>query len=444
MLNVDNNEIKSLLLDGNFGLEKEALRITRDGHLSQTPHPFDPLEKNIERDFCENQTEINTSVCKSADAVVSELETHNRRILQRLAAQSPEELLWPFSNPPYISEEEDIPIAQFNDELAFKTLYRNFLSDKYGRYKMTFSGIHFNYSFSGNLLRTNYRLLSGKTIEKGKEDADYLDYVDHLYLDVAGNALAYGWMIVSLMAASPILDSSFFHIGRKDEEIAPGMSSVRCSELGYWNLFVPVLNYGTLKDYVGSIRKYVDEGYISAPSELYYPIRLKPRGENSLDSLEKRGVNHIEIRCIDLNPFSRAGIDKLDVIFMQLLLIWFAAMPRVGLSTSFQLQAVQNFKNAARFDLSSVGITLPDGSKKILNQALLSTLNSIREFFHNIFGEAQDLRVKEAFEAIDYQIKKVTNPLAYNYSFRVAEEFSGGFVKKGLERAVELFNQSKA
>lgn len=361
-----NEKITSFLLKGNLGLEKEALRVTRDGHLAQSPHPFDVLEKNIERDFCENQTEINTSVCKSAAEVVEELERHHRKIISRLADERPDELIWPFSNPPYILAEEDIPIAQFADDLAFKTTYRNLLSDKYGRYKMTFSGIHFNYSFSGDLLRESYRNATGQSVEKGSETEEYREFVDRLYLDLAGNALAYGWVIVSLMAASPVLDSSFFLTGGTGNDITLGMASVRCSELGYWNLFSPVLNYSSLKGYVDSIRYYVAEGYISAPSELYYPIRLKPRGENTLDRLETKGVNHIEIRCIDLNPFTKAAIDVRDVEFLQLFMVWLASIPAVQLTTGFQLQAMQNFKNAARFDLSSTSVTLPDGKNSPL------------------------------------------------------------------------------
>ena len=40
-----------LEFDGNFGLEKESLRVDEKGFLAHTSHPF--LEnKNIDRDFC--------------------------------------------------------------------------------------------------------------------------------------------------------------------------------------------------------------------------------------------------------------------------------------------------------------------------------------------------------------------------------------------------------
>ena len=67
MFNTDNLEVRKLLLTGNFGLEKEMLRITEDGYLSHSPHPFPQGEPGITRDFCENQTEINTPIFKTAD-----------------------------------------------------------------------------------------------------------------------------------------------------------------------------------------------------------------------------------------------------------------------------------------------------------------------------------------------------------------------------------------
>lgn len=119
MLHTDDNRVRSHLFCGNFGLEKESLRILSDGTMSNTLHPF-PDDKHIIYDFCENQTEINTSVAQSAEDVVRLLSDHTVHIQKTLAGMEPAELLWPFSNPPYIRSEKDIPIAR-NDE---KDLYR--------------------------------------------------------------------------------------------------------------------------------------------------------------------------------------------------------------------------------------------------------------------------------------------------------------------------------
>ena len=296
MLNIENQSVREHILEGNFGLEKESLRIRKDGMLSHSPHPFED-DEHIVKDFCENQTEINTSVHANAREALEELEFHNRRIYERLESLPEREYLWLFSNPPYIQNESDIPVAVFEGKEVSKTAYREYLSKKYGRYKMTFSGIHVNYSFSERLLKANFQ---------DERETDYQEYKNKFYLELAQRMAAYGWLLVAVTAASPILDSSFVEKGIYDQDVFTGMASVRCGEMGYWNEFAPILDYQNIYAYADSIRKYVDMGLLKAPSELYYPIRLKPAGENNLESLCQNGVNHIELRMFDLNPLASA------------------------------------------------------------------------------------------------------------------------------------------
>ena len=53
-----------------------------------------------------------------------------------LSLDSGKELMWPFSNPPYVLGENDIPIAVFHGKLKGKELYREYLAAKYGKHKM--------------------------------------------------------------------------------------------------------------------------------------------------------------------------------------------------------------------------------------------------------------------------------------------------------------------
>lgn len=429
MFHIDDSQVRRLLLTGNFGLEKEMLRITTDGRLAHTPHPFDQAEPCITRDFCENQTEINTPIFKRAEDVVDCLEALTGKISKRLSTLTPREWLWPFSNPPYIKDEDDIPVAQFQGEWSRKTRYREYLSNRYGRRKMTFSGTHFNYSFSGDLLRRNYEVETGIHMEKGSEDTAYRAYESNVYLSLAENLVAYGWIMVTLTAASPLLDVSFVETGRHGSDLFAGLASVRCSEMGYWNVFSPVLDYGSLSAYADSIRRYVTEGWIAAPSELYYPIRLKPRGENTLANLLGGGVGHIELRMIDLNPLCTAGIDIRDVKFAQLLLAWLATMPRRPLTTADQLMANANYKQAAHFDLQGSRIVMPEGRAQTLGRATLSVLHEMENFYSkNSDGEARH----EALDTIRFQQRKITQPSDYRYADIVRHHFSGGFVEKGL------------
>ncbi|MCD8086173.1 MAG: hypothetical protein LUF28_07620 [Clostridiales bacterium] len=416
MLQIDSPALEKLLLSGSFGLEKESLRIDEAGFLAHTPHPF-PDNPNIVRDFCENQTEINTSVQPSPHAAVAELERHTRTIQQTLAKLTPREYLWPFSNPPYIRNEQDIPVAQFAGPQSNKTVYRNYLSKRYGRYKMTLSGIHVNYSFHEELLRRNFQR-SGQ--------GNYIDYKNDLYLTLAKRVTAYGWLLTAITAASPLLDSSYVEKERFDGDVFQGLASVRCSELGYWNAFAPVFDYSSLPAYVESIRDYVRRGWLRAPSELYYPVRLKPAGPNRLDTLEAGGVDHIELRMFDLNPLTFAGIEERDVAFAQLLLCWLAATPDQPFTDRDQVQAVQNFKNAAHYDLKTVNLMLPDGRAYSVAQAARKVIALMRDFYRDYPAGVQQVLDFEDAKFIDGENR---------YAWRIRKAFSGGYVRKGLALA---------
>ncbi|MCD7867908.1 MAG: hypothetical protein LUG62_06895 [Clostridiales bacterium] len=416
MLRIDSSELKKLLLSGNIGLEKEGLRVDEHGFLAHSPHPF-PDDPYIVRDFCENQTEINTSVQPGVRSALKELAEHTERIRRTLAKLSPREYLWPFSNPPYIHSERDIPIAQFGGPETGKTTYREYLSERYGRYKMTFCGIHFNYSFNDELLRADFA-------RSGKEN--FIEYKNELYLTLARRVAAYDWILTAATAASPLLDCSYVEKGCFDRDVFQGLASVRCSELGYWNAFTPVFDYGSMSAYVDSFRYYVQHQWIQAPSELYYPVRLKPAGPNRLESLEANGVNRIELRMFDLNPLVPAGLEEKDAAFAELLLCWLASTPDELFTDRDQIQAVQNYKNAAHYDLKTVNITVPNGEFYSVAHAARNVIRFMKDFYRDY--------PEEVCEILDYEDDKFINP-ENRYAWKVRRQFEGGFVKKGLELA---------
>lgn len=416
MLHTDYPEVRELLLSGHFGLEKESLRIDGEGYLAHTRHPF-PGDSHIVRDFCENQTEINTPVFDNAKDAVEALDAYYREIQRKLKKLPEREYLWPFSNPPYIKNEEDIPIAHFEGGEAGKTKYREYLSDRYGRYKMTFSGIHVNYSFDEELLRRDFA-------RSGEQD--FQEYKNQLYVVLAERAAAYGWLLVAVTAASPLLDGSFVEKKKYDEDAFNGMASVRCSEMGYWNFFAPVFDYTDVRAYADSIQKYVDEGFLKAPSELYYPVRLKPAGKNNLKQLKEQGVNHIELRMFDINPLVSCGLEERDVEFAQLFLAWLASTPREDFSKKAQVQAVQNFKNAAHYDLKTVKIVMPDGEVYPVTEAALRVLASMQEFYRDFPDGIQEI--------LRFQEEKFRDS-GKRYAFQIREQFGDGYVKKGLALA---------
>lgn len=332
--NFDNQNIIKNMYKGNFGIEKESLRVQKDGFLAHTAHPFGN-NPHIDRDFCENQVEIVTDIFDDTSSAFNQLsELHNNVVKKLKSLETGGEILWLFSNPPYVKGENDIPIASFKGSLKGKEIYRKYLAEKYGKKKMLFSGIHFNFSFADELVECAF---------KESKSNNFADYKNSLYLELAKKMTKYSWLIVYLTAASPIMDDSFFDDIAIGKDVITPFSSARCSEIGYWNEFTPILNYDSLESYVGGIQQYIADGLLKSASELYYPIRLKPLGANSIENPEKTGVNHIELRMLDLNPLSPVGIFKEDRDFLHMLILYLTSLDDVASPESEQICASERF-----------------------------------------------------------------------------------------------------
>jgi glutamate--cysteine ligase len=412
----EDKKIKDIVLKGNFGIEKESLRVTVNGNLSHTSHPFigNPY---IDRDFCENQVELITDPSEGIDKAYNDLEIiHKQTVKSLYYLESGPELLWPFSSPPYILSEDDIPIARYSGQLKSKEYYREYLASKYGKRKMLFSGIHVNYSFHEEFLKEQF---------KNSHEKDYQTYKNNIYLELAQKTVQYSWLIVYLTAASPLLDGSFFDDNRRGEIVYNDLGSARCSDIGYWNDFIPVLNYTSLDTYVESIENYINNGLLKGSSELYYPVRLKPKGINSLNHLKQEGVNHIELRMLDLNPFSPINIMKEDIEFIHLLIIYLMSLNHSTFNQVEQENAIENEKQAARFNDFNIDI-------KTRNQSI-----NIRELSLNILSDMEDFFEKNHFHIqkniIQYQRNKIINH--QRYVERVINEFSNQYVYLGVQKA---------
>lgn len=321
-----------LSLKGKFGIERETLRVDSFGSLAQTPHPFGD-DPHITRDFCENQIELVTPVCGSIDEALDalgELDTQVREVLQANG-----EHLWLYSNPPHFDSEDEIPIAAFTGDHSSKRSYREYLEQKYGKKLMLFSGIHFNFSFSEDYLH-----------ELNTERTDFRCFRDALYLRLYKQLMRHSWLLVLLTAASPFYDASLDKSGERGI-IKSRYSSMRNSERGYWNPHLPVLDHSSLRSFTDSIRKYIRDGSLHSASELYLPVRLKPRGVNTLENLAEHGVDHIELRMFDLNPDAPLGIDGRDLQFAHLLMLYLLSLPDFDFTPALQTEAVQKHKNAA-------------------------------------------------------------------------------------------------
>lgn len=431
-LDLKSKAVRDALWSANFGLERETLRVTAQGRMAHTRHPFPADDPCIVRDFCENQVEINTGVHDSVAGAVAELSAIDARVRLTLSALPEPEYLWPCSNPPFLSGEEDVPIASFIGLRAPKTLYREHLASSYGRRKMAFCGIHANISFAPGLIAA-----------AAADAPDHRRFGDALYCELAAKVAEHAWLLVALTAASPVADASLVEdlqpggrhskMNASQSSLFLGMGSVRCSELGYWNDFVPVFDYADAASWAKSVGRYVDAGLIAAPSELYYPVRLKPRGANRLDAIERNGIDRIEMRMIDLNPFSPTLVDARDIAFAHLLLVRLASLPRTPHSAKAQIDAARNAKAAAHFDLDMAKILSSDGRSTPVRDAALRALDDIAAFAAPLDAPLH-LR-----EALDFQRDKLERA-GNRYAERARAAFSGNFAGGVLKLAKEAAN----
>ncbi|MGL5367705.1 MAG: bifunctional glutamate--cysteine ligase GshA/glutathione synthetase GshB [Cetobacterium somerae] len=306
---------------GRFGIEKESLRVNENGELALTNHPkfFGDKIKNpyITVDFSESQIEMITPTESSVEKAYDFL----RNIHEIVATNLKDEYLWSQSVPPILPSEELIPLGKFpqNKELE---KYREKLALKYGRKKQLLSGIHFNFSFDDEFLKELYEL--------SKEKTSFKEFKNNIYLKISRNYFKYGWMIIYLLGASPVIHETYLQkcIDKmkkftEDTYYFEDLVSFRNGSCGYRNEKDFFVNYESVDKYVESLERLIEKESISSAKEYYSPIRLKTKNPKEiLLELKNSGIEYLEFRSIDLNPFSEIGIEKADLEFLHLFILF--------------------------------------------------------------------------------------------------------------------------
>ena len=319
------------------GIEKESLRTQPDGALAQTPHSVALgsalAHSHITTDFSESQLELITGVHPSVEACLEELTRLHQFVFRAIG----EELMWVGSMPCGLPAEQEIPIGRYGTSNIgrAKTVYRNGLSWRYGRRMQAISGIHYNWSMPG------------------LGDAEYFSLIR--------NFRRHGWLLFYLFGASPAVCSSFV-AGRRHplKELRPGTlhlphaTSLRMGRLGYQSdaqsslvvSFNDLLAYGkTLQQGLTQVYSPYEKIGIREPgalgdgpetyrqlsttllqieNEFYGKIRPKRRirpGERPLHALRERGVEYVEVRLMDLDPFAPVGITLPVMRFLDVFLL---------------------------------------------------------------------------------------------------------------------------
>ncbi|MEO5700319.1 MAG: glutamate--cysteine ligase [Casimicrobiaceae bacterium] len=321
------------------GIEKESLRVRPDGMLATTPHAralgSALTHPHITTDFSESQLELITGVHDSVASCLGELELIHQVVYRQIG----DEVMWCGSMPCYLPSEDAIPIAQFgNSNLGrAKTVYRIGLSHRYGRRMQLISGLHYNFSLA----------------EESWPMAGFGE-ANEAYFSLIRNFRRHGWLLLYLFGASPAVCSSFVE-GREHtlQELAAGTlylphaTSLRMGRLGYLSATQDALavSYNDLASYAASLEDALVTPYpayetigiregdeyrqlattlLQIENEFYSTIRPKRvgrSGERPLRSLRTYGVQYIEVRAMDLDPFSAIGITARTARFLDIFLL---------------------------------------------------------------------------------------------------------------------------
>jgi len=353
------------------GIEREALRVLPQGRLSEHTHSerlgAALTHPNITTDYSETLMEFITPVSYKPETVIAQLEDVQKFTLSQLDG----ELLWPMSMPCFVEDDDKIPLAQFGKSNIgkMKTVYRQGLKNRYGSMMQVISGIHFNFSFPKSFFQS---------LQEVEQNTDALDdYISDKYFALLRNYKRFCWLIPYLYGSSPAICGSFlknkptdlpFKKTDKGYMYLEYATSLRMSDLGYTNSEQSSLQicYNNLSGYLAGVKnainlpskkfekigikvdgKYqqLNSNVLQIENELYAPVRPKcvaKAGEKPSEALSNRGVEYIEVRALDVNPFSATGITVEQVRFLDVFLTFCMLEPSPTLSCDAQATSEEN------------------------------------------------------------------------------------------------------
>ncbi|SIT50677.1 gamma-glutamate-cysteine ligase [Paraburkholderia piptadeniae] len=362
---------RDALTTGLRGIEKESLRVTQDGRLAMTPHPRTLgsalAHPSLTTDYSEALLELITPAEHDASTTLERLDTLHRFVYSAIG----DELLWNNSMPGLLPEDDEIPIARYGTSNIgrLKYVYRVGLALRYGRTMQCIAGVHYNYSLNEEV----WRLLRADQ----QSTANAVDFQSERYLALIRNFRRTSWLLMYLFGASPALDARFLR-GRPhtletfdaDTLYRPYATSLRMSDLGYSNTTAQAAlhaDYDTLPGYLDALAKAVSQPYppyeaigtqrdgewvqintnvLQIENEFYSTIRPKRvtySGERPLHALAARGVQYVEVRCMDIDPFEPTGISLETARFLDAYLLVCALDDSAPLPPPAYTEANQNF-----------------------------------------------------------------------------------------------------
>jgi glutamate--cysteine ligase len=414
------------------GIEKESLRVRPDGTLAQTLHSpalgAALTHPHITTDFSESQLELITGPQPSVEACLEELQQIHQVVYRHIG----EEVMWAGSMPCNLPSDHLIPIGRYGTSNVgrAKTVYRLGLAHRYGRRMQAISGIHYNFS------------LPGVTSDE--------------YFALIRNFRRRSWLLLYLFGASPAVCSSFV-AGRPHEltELAPGphyaphATSLRMGRLGYQSDAQTSLRvtYNTLEDYTASLYDALTRPYapyerigirdgddyrqlsttlLQIENEFYSSVRPKRRirrGERPLHALRQRGVEYVEVRLMDLDPFAPIGITPaacrfLDVFLLNCLLTespFDTPAEILDVRQNQQTVAVRGREPGIRLQRNGDTTTFTEWANEILRQCQPLAAQIDEAFGGAAYSEACDEMVKRVADPDLTPSARVLHAMARNH-----------------------------
>ncbi len=455
------------------GIEKEGLRCEPDGRLSQTPHPQTLgsalTHPSITTDYSESLLEFITPVFDNAKDTLDFMQNLHQYTYQNIG----DELIWPASMPCIINGEKSIPIAQygFSNVGQLKHAYRHGLWHRYGRTMQAIAGIHYNFSMPDAL----WPVIYAQEHQAEASPEQLKDFISAKYFGLIRNFRRNSWLLHYLFGASPAICGSFLEGQQHDLETfkehtlyLPYATSLRMSDLGYQNNAQAelVVCYNSIENYVATLSKAIalpvpdyekigmqDESgqykqlntsLLQIENEYYSDIRPKRIGngdEKPLQALANHGVEYIEVRCTDINPFLTLGMDETHIHFLDLFLTHclFIDSPDIELE---ECQVVKDNQNAAVMRGRDPALTLNNQGKEVAlrewGDELLSAMVTLAKTMDEAVGNNQ---YSNALAQQQAKIEDDSLTPSAQYLARMKNEdleFSQLTLQLAKERAAEL------
>lgn len=471
---IEANQLLPFLRNARTGLEKESLRVTPDGRMSQTDHPrilgSALTHPWITTDYSEALLELITPPQERAVQSLDFLLNIETFVYQQLD----DELLWTTSMPCVLDAESDIRIAEYGISNAgrMKHVYRQGLAWRYGKAMQVIAGIHFNYSIDESFWQP-WQMVQG-------DSGSLRAFRDAQYMALVRNLQRYGWLIIYLFGTSPAICRSFLG-GRPVPEgmetfnqctlYEPFGTSLRMGNIGYTNskenkVGVKVC-YNTLETYVASLRRAiatpcpeyaqigvkVDGEYrqlnaniLQIENEYYSTVRPKQplKGfEKPTDALDQRGIAYVELRSIDVNAFHPAGMTRRQLFFLEVFM-HFCLLQESPLVDADEYHAINNNQTLVAHRGRDPGLRITCQGKEVLlrdkAREVLQAMRPVAELLNAVHDE--DCYT----DCLDSQVQLAWNP-DITPSARMLEEMRNhnesffGFAKRKSQEHRDFFLQ---